>query len=413
MEEKSRWDWHTDLKEIPVKEWDDRFNWVQTPEVSPDGEAIAAVVNLDEMAFSICVNGEAWEAAYEKAWSLTPLPSGGFAACVARDEEWTVTRDGSEWSNWFDFIWNLSVSPDGNSVGAAFQSDMEYGIVVNDAPWEERFESMTGAVMAPNGASAAVVQVAPMPAADVGAFKAGLFSAALNGEALGATFLNVWDISFDQAGDALGYGVRFTREAYGVVRNETPWESRFQSVWKPEFARDGSLMAPVRQGGKWFLYKDDAPFWHTAYDQLWHLTLSPANDDVAAIVSAPFGRWTVAVNDSPWNDSWDTMISDLCWSRDGSALAAVFKHGEHWDLAVNQTAWGLAADKVFDPCISPDGSVVAVRIEKEGDQKLVVNNRVAASGFTFMADPVISPDNSRILVKGIENGIYKRRIISL
>jgi hypothetical protein len=68
---------------------------------------------------------------------------------------------------------------------------------------------------------------------------------------------------------------------------------------------------------------------------------------------------------------------------------------------------------VFVPCISEDGSVVAVVIQKQGTYQLVVNNRVKAFGFSYMADPMISPDGSKVLLKGIENGIYKRRIIRL
>jgi Tol biopolymer transport system component len=71
----------------------------------------------------------------------------------------------------------------------------------------------------------------------------------------------------------------------------------------------------------------------------------------------------------------------------------------------------MGADMVFVPSLSADGRVVAVVIQKQGRYQLVVNNRVAASGFSFMADPVISPDGSKVLVKGIENGIYKRRIV--
>ena len=55
MEEKQSLDWNTDLKEIPVKEWETRFNWVEEPCISPDGEQIASVVNVDDMVFGICV----------------------------------------------------------------------------------------------------------------------------------------------------------------------------------------------------------------------------------------------------------------------------------------------------------------------------------------------------------------------
>ncbi|MEX1314148.1 MAG: Tmc redox complex protein TmcD, partial [Desulfotignum sp.] len=140
MEDNTSWDWGTELKEIPVDEWRTRFNWVQSPRVSRDGERIAAIVNLDEMAFNVCVNGEVWEGEYEKIWSLAPISGSGFAAFVARDEEWTVAVDGQEWTHWCDFIWQMMVSPDGRTLGAAFQSDSEYGVLVNDTPWEHRYE---------------------------------------------------------------------------------------------------------------------------------------------------------------------------------------------------------------------------------------------------------------------------------
>ncbi|MEX1313598.1 MAG: Tmc redox complex protein TmcD, partial [Desulfotignum sp.] len=224
-------------------------------------------------------------------------------------------------------------------------------------------------------------------------------------------FLNIWDISFDASGTQIGYTVRTSREAYGIVQNDTLWDNRFESVWKPEFLDENSLLAPVRVKGKWVLYKNDAPFWRNRYDQLWHLTLSPNGRDVAAIVSTPYGRWSVAVNDTVWPVSWDTMISDIHFSENGATLAAVYKHKDVWDLAVNHTSWGMAADMVFVPSLSADGGVVAVVIQKQDQYQLVINNRVAASGFSFMADPVISPDGSMVLLKGIENGIYRRRII--
>jgi hypothetical protein len=411
MEDKASWDWDTELKEVPFDEWRSRFNWVQTPQVRRNGEGIAAVVNLDEMAFNVCVNGEVWEEEYEKVWNLTPVSGSGFAAFVARDEEWTLAVNGQEWSHWCDFIWQLMKSRDGRTLGAVFQTESEYGIIVNDVPWENRFENLTGAVMAADGTSAAVVQVASMPGADVDAFREGVFSVARNGVPEEQRFLNIWDISLDTSGSQIGYAVRTNREAYTIVQDDTLWENRFESVWKPEFLDEKSLLAPVRVNGKWELYKNDAPFWRRRYDQLWHLTLSPNGKDVAAIVASPYGRWSVAVNDTVWPVSWDTMVSDIHFSENGASLAAVYKHKDVWDLAVDQVPWNLAAEMVFFPCLSPDGSVVAVVIQKQGQYQLVVNKRVAASGFSFMADPVISPDGSKVLLKGIENGIYKRRII--
>lgn len=107
------------------------------------------------------------------------------------------------------------------------------------------------------------------------------------------------------------------------------------------------------------------------------------------------------------------MIRDIYYSEDGSCLAAVLKNKGVWTLAVNGTLWDLSADKIFTPCISRDGSVVAVVIERAGSYFLAVNNQVIAGPYGFMTAPVISPDAQKILVKGIENGIYKRRVLSL
>jgi hypothetical protein len=412
MEEKQSLDWDTDLKEIPVKEWETRFNWVEEPCISPDGEQIASIVNVDDMVFGVCVNGEVWEGEYEKAWNLRALPNNKFVACICQDEEWTLAVNGKEWTNRYDFIWDLQIT--GSHIGLGFQTDGEYGMVVDDTPWDTVYPNMNGMVLGNAGSSAAVVQVESMAAADVEAFKRGVFSVALNGKAFDQTFLNAWDISLDEKSKILAWSARLTREAYTIVVNGKPWENSFQSVWKPEFADQGdSIVAPVRQGGKWRLFKDDQVFWKTGYEQLWRVKISPENNRIAAIVAPTFGKWTVAQDDRVWPISIDTMIRDLYYSQDGSCLVAALKNRGTWTLAVNGNLWDLAADKIFTPCISPDGSIVAVVIERYGSYFMAVNNQVITGAHGFMASPVISPDAQKILVKGIENGIYKRRILSL
>jgi ribosomal protein S18 acetylase RimI-like enzyme len=414
MEEKQSLDWDTELKEIPVKEWETRFNWVEDPCISPDGEQIASIVNVDEMLFGVCVNGEVWEGEYEKAWNLRALPNNTFAACICQDEEWTLAVNGKEWSNRFDFIWDLQIGQGGSPIGLAFQSAGEYGMVVDDTPWDTVYPNISGMVLGEDGTSAAAVQVEAMAAADVAAFKRGVFTVARNGKAFEQTFLNVWDISLDEQCQNLAWGARLTREGYTIVLNGRPWENYFQSVWKPEFVDQGtSIVAPVRQGGKWRLFKDDQPFWKTGYEQLWRVAVSRANNQIAAIVSPTFGKWSVAQDDRVWPISIDTMVRDIYYSEDGSCLAAVLKNKGVWNLAVNGKFWDLSADKIFTPCISRDGSVVAVVIERNGACYMAVNNQVIAGPYGFMAAPVISLDTRKILVKGIENGIYKRRVLSL
>ncbi|WDP88368.1 MAG: Tmc redox complex protein TmcD [Desulfobacter sp.] len=416
MEEKQSWDWSTQLKEIPVKEWESRFNWVEDPCITPDGESVAAIVNVDEMAFGICVNGELWEGEHEKAWSLKAMPDGRLAVCACQDEEWSLVVDGTPWSNQFDFIWDLKASPDG-SIGLAFQRDMEYGMAVEDQPWEENFEQITQMVLGRGGKTAAVVQVDSMAAADVDAFSKGLFSVAVNGEALEERFLNIWDLCFDQDGQSIAWAARFDREKYGIAVDGKPWDGRYQAVWRPMFCNgDGgskSVVAPVRTGGKWYLYKDNQPLWASGYENIWRLAGNAANTDIAAVVATTFGRWSVARNDRPWTLSWDTMVRDIYFSGDGSSLAAVFKNNGVWGVAQDDKAWQLSCDKVFTPDMTADGSVVAVSYEKDGRFFTAVNDKVVTGPYEYMADPVVSPEGDKVLVKGIEDGIYKRRIIAL
>ncbi|MCG8618158.1 MAG: Tmc redox complex protein TmcD [Desulfobacterales bacterium] len=412
MEEKQSWDWSTELKEIPVDEWSSRFNWVEDPCITPDGESVAAVVNVDDMAFGICVNGELWEGAHEKAWHLTAFSDNRIAAAVCEDEEWSLVVDGNPWENRFDFIWNLSATPDGKHLSLAYQKDMEYGMAVDDTCWEDAFENMTGMTLGNSGKTAAVVQVAPMAAADINAFAQGLFSVAVNGQPGGERFINAWDISFDAGCENLAWAVRLDRENYSVAVNGTVWNSRFQQVWHPVFCGD-SVVAPVRYQGEWQLFMDDKPFWTTGYANLWRLQPSGDGNHLAAIVAPEFGRWTVAEDDQVWPVSWDAMVRDIHYSDDKETLLAVYKDGGSWGLAQNGVQWNLTCDKIFTPDMNRDGSVVAVAFEKDGQHFVSVNDRVLAGPYETMADPVVSPGGDKVLIKGVENGVYKRTVIPL
>ncbi|MEJ2057713.1 MAG: hypothetical protein P8X39_07735, partial [Desulfofustis sp.] len=90
MAEEQSWDWENGEKRIPFEEWKENFRWVEEPYVSPDGENIAAIVNVDEGQFDVCVNGEPWGAEFDKAWHLRYTPSGRLSVLVSEMGEWTV-----------------------------------------------------------------------------------------------------------------------------------------------------------------------------------------------------------------------------------------------------------------------------------------------------------------------------------
>ena len=40
------WDWEISEKKVAIKAWEASFGWVEEPYASPDGEAVAAIVNV-------------------------------------------------------------------------------------------------------------------------------------------------------------------------------------------------------------------------------------------------------------------------------------------------------------------------------------------------------------------------------
>jgi len=271
---------------------------------------------------------------------------------------------------------------------------------------------MTGMTLGDTGKTAAVVQVAPMAAADINAFAKGVFAVAQDGRFGEERFLNAWDISFDATCDNLAWAVRLDREQYSVAVNGTVWDSRFQQVWQPVFCGD-AVVAPVRYQGQWRLFMNDEPFWLNGYANLWRLKPSADGRHLAAIVAQEFGRWTVAEDDQVWPVTWDTMVRDIYYSDDKDTLLAVFKDCGAWGLARNGTAWNLRCDKIFTPDMNRDGSVVAVGFENEGQFFVAVNDQVIAGPYEAMGDPVVNPEGDKVLVKGIKNGVYRRQVVTL
>ena len=46
MVDSQSWDWGPGEKKISLESWNTQYQWVEEPYVSPDGEKIAAIVNL-------------------------------------------------------------------------------------------------------------------------------------------------------------------------------------------------------------------------------------------------------------------------------------------------------------------------------------------------------------------------------
>ncbi len=205
--------------------------------------------------------------------------------------------------------------------------------------------------------------------------------------------------------------VRTNLYDFTVAVDGTPWAARFQGVWKPVFdPRNGSIVAPVRQGGKWSLARDGHLIW-SQYVQCWHAAFSADGARLAAIVSPQFGRWTVAVDDKPWGLTFGEMVTDLTLSADGARAAALGKDGGKGAVMVDGKAWAGRYDMAWAPVFSPDGAHVAAKVEKGGKYTVAVNGKEYSRAGEACFDPAFSPDGRLVLVKMIENGKYHRRVV--
>jgi hypothetical protein len=92
-------------------------------------------------------------------------------------------------------------------------------------------------------------------------------------------------------------------------------------------------------------------------------------------------------------------------------LAALGKEGEQWRVVVDGKVWQNAGDMAWQPVFAPDGSAVAAKLEKGGRFTIAVNDRLWQQTCDMLWNPIFSADGRRLLIRSIENGIYKRRII--
>jgi hypothetical protein len=267
MADTENWDWETGQKAIPLNDWRQQYRWVEEPQVSPDGQYVAAIVNAAEGEFYVCVNGQTWERPFEKAWNLRFAPDGRLAALVMEEGEWTVAVDGVPWDNKFGYVWNLLFSEDGHHIAVAVQQDMRYGMALDDTPWEQTYSNLSNATLGAGGTTtAASVQVEDFGAAEIYKFQEGAFSAALNGNTWGAKFVNVWKVIISPDEENLAAEVRTTLYDYTIAVNGTPWDKTYSCVWEPIFhPQKGTVLAPVRTAGIWSLAENGEVIWDRSF----------------------------------------------------------------------------------------------------------------------------------------------------
>ncbi|MBW1806803.1 MAG: WD40 repeat domain-containing protein [Deltaproteobacteria bacterium] len=410
------WNWEAGKKEVAnLALLKDQFFAVHEFAVSPDGEKIAVPVQKAEETCNVWVNDKLWEEEMERAWNLRFTRDGRLIALVRVDDAWTVAIDGKRWENEYDFVWDLKLSLDEKVIAVLAKRGMEYIVLANDKAWENGFISMRDYVLSDDGRKiAATVQVEKLAEGDIFKFAEGTWSVAQDGIAWDQKFINVYSPRFTPDGSHLAAQVRTDICEYTVAQDGEPWKNKFGSTWEPLYrSNDKGPLVPVRIGGAWTLAENGSPIWAGRYVQLWHQKVSPDKQHIAAVVATGFGRWTIAVDDTPWAVTFEDLVLPPVFSPDGKRLATIGKNGEEWFVVVDGQQWSLPFDMAWNPVFSPDGKTVAAKVEREGCLAYALNGRLWSPKFEMLWDPIFSPDGKQLLIRGVENGKYYRQVVPL
>ncbi len=273
----SSWDWEPGQKTVveslsPLE----GHGWQEEPYVSPDGETLAAIVQVGEGEFSIRTNDKVWEATFEKIWYPKFSPDGRLTALCQQDMEWALAIDGEMVGEATDYVWDTMFSKDGSKVVTMYKAMEEYGMAVDGEPWENLYGNANQPAFSSDGAhAAAVVQVVQLAQADIEGFKKGVYTVAIDGTPWEGKYLNVWTPIFDEKGEHVAAQVRTGVHDYTIAVNDKPWAEKFQFVWEPVFKPGtDSAAAPVRVAGKWGVALDGKLIWQPRYAQCLELQYS-------------------------------------------------------------------------------------------------------------------------------------------
>jgi hypothetical protein len=206
--------------------------------------------------------------------------------------------------------------------------------------------------------------------------------------------------------------VRLNLHDYTIAVNGSTWEKTYPCVWAPAFnPSTGVVVAPVRTAGRWSMASDGQIIWPHSFVQLWHQQFNDDGSKLAAIVAPKYGRWTVAVDGTPWSATFKDMVMDVSFSPDGQCVAALAKEGDQWMVAVDGRPWRQTFEMAWKPVFSPDSRSVAAKVEKGGRYTLSVDDHLWSEDFDMIWEPIFSPGGDRLLVRSLEKGVYRRQII--
>ena len=322
--------------------------------------------------------------------------------------------DDAESEEHADYLWGTRFNKAG-TIAVPMQTGMEYGMLVDGAPWEQLYTAATDFVLSETGKTAAVVQTAGLGQADLEGFSKGIYTIAVDGQAWEECYLNAWSPCFDREGHRVASTVRVTPYEYTISINGQRWSETYPCAWEPIFEpKSGDVIAPIRKEGKWGLARNGSLFWKPMFAQCWAPQAAATDGEYIWAVAAPsYGAFTVACNATPWNCRFPS-VTDLVLSPDGKHAAALgSQNNSRFQIAVDGKVWDDAFDMAWPVVFSPAGDRAAAKVRRGGKFALYVDGNAVIENLDGVWNPTFSPDGTVLLFCSLKDGVFSRHTVRL
>ena len=312
---------------VDGKTWEEMYEYIWDTKFSADGKVIAATTKQDGV-YGITVNEKTWECPIElkSIASYVISQDGKISAAIAQTVAvaeadvnaftkgtWSVVVNGKPWKDNFVDVYGLTISNDGQRFAAEYRNSIcEYGIVVDENPWNEKFACTWEPVFHPTNSDEITTPVR----------QAGQWFLATNGRI-------VWDRGFysllyqtySPDGNNIAAAVAPQFAKWTIAVNGQPWSKTFnECLLQPCFSPDSrKIVVIAKDSGNWFLVADGTVLGE-GYDNIWPPVFSPNGD----------------------------MI-----------ICKVEKNGKYY-IAVNGVIRGNGYEALWNPVVSPDGTKVMI-----------------------------------------------------
>ena len=312
---------------IDGKPWEQMYEYIWDTKFSADGKVIAATTKQDGV-YAITVDEKTWECPVKlhSIASHVISPDGKTSVAIAQTVataeadvnaftkgSWSVVVNGKPWKENYVDVYGLTISDDGKNIAVEYRAAIcEYGIVVNETPWNEKFACTWEPVFHPTNSNEITTPVR----------QGGQWFLATNGRI-------VWDTGF--------YSL--------LYQTYSPDGSKIAATVAPAFA-------------KWTIAVNGQPWAKTFNECLLQPCFSPDSRKVA-VIAKDSGNWFPVVDGTVLGEGYDNIWPPVFSPNDNKVICKVEKNGKY-AVAVNGKIKGKEYEALWNPVVSPDGTKVMI-----------------------------------------------------